>query len=173
MDSRSAKRPSLWIAISSWHIYQSAGYPDADVRMAVPRRPVRIIRTAVRRDARAMPQYVRDVLVSGLHATRKRLVDPLISLHPGDPLSWTEMGDMQRHLYNLGVFDTVDMAIQNPGRRHAQQVCRSTLRGGPPVHAGRGRGRRDCQDRRQRHEHQQSHWRHRICARDSTCNSAG
>src|SRR5581483_3390412 len=30
------------------------------------------------------------------------------------PLSWTEMGLMQRRLYNLGVFDRVDMAIQNP-----------------------------------------------------------
>ena len=58
-------------------------------------------------------QFVRDVVVSGLRTSRRRLVDPLISLHPGDPLSWSEMGRMQRRLYNLGVFDKVDMAIQN------------------------------------------------------------
>jgi len=67
------------------------------------------------------PQYVREVLISGLHTTRLRLVDPLITLHPGDPLSWTEMSNMQRHLYNLGVFDDVDMAIQNPDGDEAQK----------------------------------------------------
>jgi outer membrane protein assembly factor BamA len=41
-------------------------------------------------------------------------VDPNILLKTGDPLAWTEMGRMQRRLYNLGVFDKVDMAIQNP-----------------------------------------------------------
>jgi outer membrane protein insertion porin family len=60
------------------------------------------------------PRYIRDVLITGLHTTRSRLVDPDISLKAGDPLSWTEMGRMQRRLYNLGVFDKVDMAIQNP-----------------------------------------------------------
>jgi outer membrane protein assembly factor BamA len=37
-----------------------------------------------------------------------------MTLKAGDPLSWTEMARMQRRLYNLGVFDKVDMAIQNP-----------------------------------------------------------
>src|SRR5207237_6694602 len=60
-------------------------------------------------------RYVRDLLLSGLHTTRQRLVQPLIRLKSGDPLSWTEMGRMQQGLYNLGVFDKVDMAIQNPG----------------------------------------------------------
>src|ERR1700738_5427727 len=43
-----------------------------------------------------------------------RLVDPNVLLKAGDPLSWTQMGVMQRRLYDLGVFDKVDMAIQNP-----------------------------------------------------------
>ena len=60
------------------------------------------------------PRFVRDILLTGMHSTRRRLVDPNILLKPGDPLSWTEMGRMQRRLSNLGVFDKVDMAIQNP-----------------------------------------------------------
>ena len=37
-----------------------------------------------------------------------------IRLKSGDPLSWIAMGDMQRQLYNLGVFEDVNMAIQDP-----------------------------------------------------------
>jgi outer membrane protein assembly factor BamA len=59
------------------------------------------------------PRYVRDVLISGLRSTRMRLVQPNVLLKAGEPLSWTKMGEMQRGLYDLGVFDKVDMAIQN------------------------------------------------------------
>ena len=64
--------------------------------------------------AEGPPRYVRDVLVSGLHTTRRSLVEPHILLKSGDPLSWTTMGEMQRQIYNLGIFDQVDMAVQNP-----------------------------------------------------------
>jgi len=59
------------------------------------------------------PQYVRDLVITGLRITRRRLINPALTLKPGDPLSWTQMGDMQRNLYDLGIFDKVDMAIQN------------------------------------------------------------
>src|SRR4029077_20315835 len=94
--------------------YQSSGFPDAsfDWRLAnVPERhEVDLIYVVVE----GQPRYVRDVLISGLRATRMRLVEPNISLKAGEPLSWTQMGVMQRSLYDLGVFDKVDMAIQNP-----------------------------------------------------------
>jgi outer membrane protein assembly complex protein YaeT len=60
------------------------------------------------------PRVVRDVLITGLRRTSMSLVEPIVSMKTGDPLSWTQMGRMQRRLYNLGVFDKVDMAIQNP-----------------------------------------------------------
>ena len=59
------------------------------------------------------PRYVRDVLITGMRSTRMRLVQPNVLLKAGEPLSWTQMGEMQRGLYDLGVFDKVDMAIQN------------------------------------------------------------
>ena len=92
--------------------FQSAGYPDATFQYRATPGPARM-----RLEYTVTPgaaQYVRDVVISGLHTTRARLVDPLITLHPGDPLSWVAMGDIQRRLYNLGIFDTVDTAIQNP-----------------------------------------------------------
>ena len=94
--------------------YQSAGFPDAsfDWRMSgVPERhEVNLVYVV----NEGQPRYVRDVLLSGLRATRMRLVQPNVLLKAGEPLSWTQMGAMQRRLYELGVFDKVDMAIQNP-----------------------------------------------------------
>jgi outer membrane protein assembly complex protein YaeT len=94
-------------------VYQGTGFPDATFEYhATPdtvNHTVAIRYTIVE----GQPRYVRDVLITGLRTTRHRLVDPNISIHAGEPLSWTEMGRMQRRLYNLGVFDKVDMAIQN------------------------------------------------------------
>jgi outer membrane protein assembly complex protein YaeT len=59
-------------------------------------------------------QFVRAVLIDGLHVTRPHLVDHMVSLSPGDPLSPIKMAETQRKLYDLGIFSKVDAAIQNP-----------------------------------------------------------
>lgn len=59
-------------------------------------------------------QYVRQVITSGLVHTRPQLVDKNITLSPGDPLSPVAMSEIQKRLYDLGVFARVDMAVQNP-----------------------------------------------------------
>ncbi|PWU07477.1 MAG: hypothetical protein C5B51_09970 [Terriglobia bacterium] len=59
-------------------------------------------------------QTVREVLVSGLVATRPEVVYRNLRLNPGDPLSPTAITDTQRRLYDLGVFEKVDSAIQDP-----------------------------------------------------------
>lgn len=59
-------------------------------------------------------QYVRGVLTSGLHSTRRKMVDKNITLQPGDPLSPVEQTEIQKHLYDLGIFARVDTAIENP-----------------------------------------------------------
>ncbi len=59
-------------------------------------------------------QTVRDVVMSGVRSTRQRLINPALHIKPGDPLSWNAMGETQRQLYDLGVFDKVDMAVQDP-----------------------------------------------------------
>jgi outer membrane protein insertion porin family len=95
-------------------VYQSRGFPDVifDWKMSPGPGPQQFkVQYLITEGER---RYVRDVVISGMHTTRWRLVKPLIDLKAGDPLSWTQMGDMQQGLYNLGVFDKVDMAIQNP-----------------------------------------------------------
>jgi outer membrane protein assembly complex protein YaeT len=59
-------------------------------------------------------QFVREVVITGNRVTRTGLINKSITLNPGDPLSPTEMTNIQRRLYALGVFARVDTAIQNP-----------------------------------------------------------
>jgi outer membrane protein assembly complex protein YaeT len=94
-------------------IYQSAGYPDVafDWRMNNGPGPRQV---SVRYIVRPGPvRFVRDVLITGTRVSSNRMISPIVQLKPGDPLSWTRMGEMQRNFYNLGVFDRVNMAIQN------------------------------------------------------------
>ncbi len=54
------------------------------------------------------------VLVSGTEFTRPYIVNRQMRIHDGDPLSQNRMVDSQRRLYDLGLFNQVDMAVQNP-----------------------------------------------------------
>ena len=54
------------------------------------------------------------VIVTGLENTKRSVLDRRLRIQPGDPLSQAEMVDSQRRLYNLGIFNQVDMAVQNP-----------------------------------------------------------
>lgn len=68
-------------------------------------------------------QFVRQVQVNGLNVTRPRLVYRNLQLNPGDPLSPLKMADTQKRLYDLGVFASVDTAVQNPeGAEHDRFV---------------------------------------------------
>ncbi|MBC8167641.1 MAG: BamA/TamA family outer membrane protein [Bryobacteraceae bacterium] len=59
-------------------------------------------------------QFVRDVLISGLSATRSEMVTSRIrDLAPGSPLAQRSMIESQRRLYDLGIFARVDTALQN------------------------------------------------------------
>jgi outer membrane protein assembly complex protein YaeT len=58
--------------------------------------------------------FVRNVLLTGLHYTRPDTVAKAITLHPGDPLNETALMDTQRNLYEFGLFNEVDTAVENP-----------------------------------------------------------
>ncbi len=54
------------------------------------------------------------LIITGRENTRPDIIDKRVRIDPGDPLSQAEMVDSQRRLYNLGIFNQVDMAVQNP-----------------------------------------------------------
>ena len=96
------------------HAAESAGYPNATLTFhATP--DMGEHRVAVVYDVQQGAfQNIRAVVISGMRITKQRFIQRAILLKEGDPLSWTKMGAMQQQLYDLGVFDKVDMAIQNP-----------------------------------------------------------
>ncbi len=68
--------------------------------------------------------HVNDVIVSGLHYTRHKTVDPHILVHPGDVLNQTALIDTQRQLYDLTLFNGVNTAVQNP---NGQELKKNVL----------------------------------------------
>lgn len=58
--------------------------------------------------------FVDKVLFSGLHYTKGFVVQREMQVQPNEPLSQQEMLDSQRKLYDLGIFNEVNMAVQNP-----------------------------------------------------------
>ncbi len=59
-------------------------------------------------------EFVREVVISGLRITRPSLVKKHIALSAGDELAPTRITDIQRKLYDLGIFAKVEATVQNP-----------------------------------------------------------
>ncbi len=69
------------------------------------------------------PQFVREVVVTGLSTTRRSLVYKQVKMQTNDPLSATTMAETQRRLYDLGIFSQVVMGVQNPdGAEDRRQI---------------------------------------------------
>ncbi len=58
--------------------------------------------------------FVDKVLIAGLNYTRPFVADREIKIHSEDRLSQNQMLDSQRRLYDMGIFNEVDVAVQNP-----------------------------------------------------------
>jgi outer membrane protein assembly complex protein YaeT len=65
--------------------------------------------------------FVNRVLINGLHFTRPFVVEREIKIRDGEPLSQREMLDSQNGLYNIGIFNEVGMAVQNPNGHDAHK----------------------------------------------------
>jgi outer membrane protein assembly complex protein YaeT len=95
--------------------YLSRGYDNADVELFQQNDPAN--KNMVDVTMRIVPgprSFVRQVITSGRHFTRPAMVDDRIQLKPGQPLNQTALLDTQRELYDLGLFNEVDTAIENP-----------------------------------------------------------
>jgi outer membrane protein assembly complex protein YaeT len=93
--------------------YYTHGFPKADFKAAwqqIAPGHVRVVYTITEGDR----EFVRGILISGLRTTRPALVDREITLKPGDPLSPVAQTNIQKSLYDLGVFAAVETAIENP-----------------------------------------------------------
>lgn len=97
--------------------------------------------------------FVHDVLVSGLHYTRPSTVAKAITIHAGDPLNASALTETQRNLYDFGLFNQVDVAVQNPGGAQSHKTVlvqttearRWTLTYGFGFEAQTGQPEKNCQ----------------------------
>ncbi|HBY64142.1 MAG TPA: outer membrane protein assembly factor BamA, partial [Solibacterales bacterium] len=103
--------------------YFNNGYPEAGFDSSAtpgPRPNTVNLRYVVEEGRR---NFVRQVLISGLRETNRKLVENRLLLEPDAPLSQSQMVESQRRLYDLGIFAKVDMAVQNPeGRERNKYV---------------------------------------------------
>jgi outer membrane protein insertion porin family len=58
--------------------------------------------------------FVNRVLISGLDYTRSSTIEPHVLLRPGDALDQSAILETQRQLYDLTLFNEVNVAVQNP-----------------------------------------------------------
>ena len=95
--------------------YFNFGFPNAQFDYAAKPVPGEANRVDVTYTIHEGEQFfVNQVLVSGLNYTRPYVVQRELLVHGGDPISQTQMLDSQRQLYDLGIFNEVDTAVQNP-----------------------------------------------------------
>jgi outer membrane protein insertion porin family len=97
------------------YFYYNHGFPNVQFEAAAspaPGQPQRMQVTYTITEGEQV--FVDHVLVSGRKYTRPYVVDRQMRIGDGDPLSQARMVDSQRRLYDLGLFNQVDMAVQNP-----------------------------------------------------------
>lgn len=95
--------------------YFNNGFPDAAFDYTTTPAPGTPNRMNLVYSIREGQQFFVDrVLVDGLNYTRPYVVRRELEVHPGDPVSQNQMYDTQSQLYNLGIFNEVDTAVQNP-----------------------------------------------------------
>ncbi|HEY4901217.1 MAG TPA: outer membrane protein assembly factor BamA [Terriglobales bacterium] len=97
------------------YYYYNRGFPDVQFESAakpVEGEPYRMDLTYTIAEGQRV--NVDRLIVTGLEHTRQYILNRQIRIGPGDPMSQAAMVESQRRLYNLGIFNQVDMAIQNP-----------------------------------------------------------
>ncbi len=97
------------------YFYYNRGYPDMQFESSVTLVAGEPYRVDVNyKIAEGQRVDVGQLIVTGTENTRPSIVNRQIRIRPDDPLSQAVMVDSQRRLYNLGIFNQVDMAVQNP-----------------------------------------------------------
>jgi outer membrane protein insertion porin family len=95
--------------------YYNRGYPDVEFESTVmPVKDVPNRMDVTYKIIQGQRVNVNQVIVTGTENTKPYIVNRQIRIRDGDPLSQANMIDSQRRLYNLGLFNEVDMAVQNP-----------------------------------------------------------
>jgi outer membrane protein insertion porin family len=95
--------------------YLNRGFPDARFESSstqVAADPPRV--DVIYKISEGKRIFVNRVLISGLDHTREYVVTRELQVLDGQPLSQRDMLETQRRLYDLGIFNRVNIGVQNP-----------------------------------------------------------
>ncbi len=94
-------------------LYNTAGFDEAAFTYSIRPGPRADTFYVVYNIEEGPRRFVRDVLISGNRITRSRLYERAIEIHKGEPLSLPAVNNTLENLANLGVFDRVNVGIQD------------------------------------------------------------
>jgi len=95
-------------------IYYNEGFPQAHFQETVVPGPAPTQVRLTYHIAEGRRIEVAKVLLTGYQFTRPGIISRQVQIEPGGPLREGDVVDTQRRLYNLGVFNRVAIAPQNP-----------------------------------------------------------
>ena len=94
--------------------YSSNGYPSAAFSFETTPGPTPQTKNLIYRIREGRAEFVRQIIVSGVYRTKPSLVERYIHIHPDEPLSISKVNEDARELSGLGIFASVNTALQNP-----------------------------------------------------------
>ena len=95
-------------------VYYNEGFPDAGFREEVTPGSSPNEFHLVYHITEGKQVDVAQVLLTGYENTRRGIISRQVAIDPGGPLREGDVAKTQRQLYNLGVFNSVQIAPQNP-----------------------------------------------------------
>ncbi|MGH9601511.1 MAG: BamA/OMP85 family outer membrane protein, partial [Terriglobales bacterium] len=95
--------------------YFNRGFPQASFEPTVEPEAGNSTRVNLVYNVHEGPQFLVDrIVVSGLRTTRPWVIERESLVHEGAPISAGDMLETQRQLYDLGIFNEVNLAVANP-----------------------------------------------------------
>ncbi len=94
--------------------YYSQGFPSASFRYTREPGPDPATVNLIYEIREGPRDFVRQVILSGLNRTRPSLVERYVKIRQDEPISLLKVNEDARELNGLGVFASVNTALQNP-----------------------------------------------------------
>lgn len=120
-------------------LYFNEGFPDASMNAQVSPAADNEV-DLVYRVIEGRQVEVSKLLLTGYEFTRRGIIARQVTVEPGGPLREGEVASTQRQLYNLGVFNRVQVAPQNPDGTDPQKAVVVDVQEGDRYTMGYGFG---------------------------------
>jgi outer membrane protein insertion porin family len=120
-------------------VYFDEGFPDASMDAEVSPAAGNEV-SLVYRVKEGRQVEVSKLLLTGYQFTRRAIIARQVTIQPGGPLREGEVSSTQRQLYNLGVFNRVQVAPQNPDGTDPQKTVVVDVQEGDRYTIGYGFG---------------------------------